>query len=519
MKKISFLMAALLVAMVGCQKEPAANDAATETAKGDVYMSFSVQLPETRSQTDTGVDDSYVSSDAGEEVGKTYENEIKKINIFLKNTDNGLTTFATNVAPMGSNGEYVATFQHNVLTKGTTYEVYIVCNDNTFVNTDGLDKAYSMTTDVVAENIASQTNGFLMTNAKITSVEVAADHDWTANMTKGTAFNLGTVEVERSVARFDYAAAKANNIYEITGNANVKIQLTHAGLINMSKEFYYFRRVAAAGVPSEQNPVTICGVETANNFVIDTDAEEKETPVTDNVLAAGLADNFIYHMNPSYTALSEITTVDTDGGWTNTSNYDYKIWRYVTENTIPNEDAQVNGISTGVVFKGILTNAEGVAITGSEALYVYNNIYYGAWSDVEAAAQSTDAPAGLKAAYEVIESKDTPTEDDYKALNFTVYRPTLEGGATTGNYEVLYYYWNRHHDNRNNQDMGPMEFAVVRNNVYKLAVTNISKFGHPENGIDPDPVDPTDPDEVAEYYFTVAVKVLPWTVRVNNIEF
>ena len=67
--------------------------------------------------------------------------------------------------------------------------------------------------------------------------------------------------------------------------------------------------------------------------------------------------------------------------------------------------------------------------------------------------------------------------------------------------------------------MGPMEFAVVRNNVYKLAVTNISKFGHPENGIDPDPVDPTDPDEVAEYYFTVAVKVLPWTVRVNNIEF
>ena len=141
MKKISFLMAALLVAMVGCQKEPAATDAATETAKGDVYMSFSVQLPETRSQTDTDVDDSYVSSDAGEEVGKTYENEIKKINIFLKNTDNGLTTFATNVAPMGSNGEYVATLKHDDMTKGTTYEVYIVCNDNTLVNTDGLDKA------------------------------------------------------------------------------------------------------------------------------------------------------------------------------------------------------------------------------------------------------------------------------------------------------------------------------------------------------------------------------------------
>ena len=65
-----------------------------------------------------------------------------------------------------------------------------------------------------------------------------------------------------------------------------------------------------------------------------------------------------------------------------------------------------------------------------------------------------------------------------------------------------------------------MEFAVVRNNVYKLAVTRIEQLGHPrvtEN--DPDPVDPDNPDEVGDVYITLSVEVLPWTVRVNNIEF
>ncbi len=44
--------------------------------------------------------------------------------------------------------------------------------------------------------------------------------------------------------------------------------------------------------------------------------------------------------------------------------------------------------------------------------------------------------------------------------------------------------------------MGDMEFGVVRNNVYKLAVTDIKKFGHaakPDD--DGDPEEPKDPDE------------------------
>ena len=65
-----------------------------------------------------------------------------------------------------------------------------------------------------------------------------------------------------------------------------------------------------------------------------------------------------------------------------------------------------------------------------------------------------------------------------------------------------------------------MEFAVVRNNVYKLAVTKINRLGHPrlsEN--DPDPENPDKPDESDDVYLKLSVQVLPWVVRVNNIEF
>ena len=68
--------------------------------------------------------------------------------------------------------------------------------------------------------------------------------------------------------------------------------------------------------------------------------------------------------------------------------------------------------------------------------------------------------------------------------------------------------------------MGPMEFAVVRNNVYKLSVVDINRLGHPrlsENG--PDPVDPGTPDEKGDIYLKLSVEVLPWVVRINDIEF
>ena len=100
----------------------------------------------------------------------------------------------------------------------------------------------------------------------------------------------------------------------------------------------------------------------------------------------------------------------------------------------------------------------------------------------------------------------------------TIYQRSKEDGEY--GYYCYYYYWNRHNDNNRDGVMGPMEFCTVRNNVYKLSVTKVSRLGHPrldEN--DPETPKPEDPDESSDVYITVDSKVIPWVVRVNEIEF
>lgn len=102
---------------------------------------------------------------------------------------------------------------------------------------------------------------------------------------------------------------------------------------------------------------------------------------------------------------------------------------------------------------------------------------------------------------------------------FTIYQGSQDPREGWG-YYCYYYYWNHHNDNLSNTVLGPMEIAVVRNNVYKLAVTRLNILGHPripEN--DPDSPTPDTPDEKGDIYLQVSVKVAPWVVRFNNIEF
>ena len=52
-----------------------------------------------------------------------------------------------------------------------------------------------------------------------------------------------------------------------------------------------------------------------------------------------------------------------------------------------------------------------------------------------------------------------------------------------------------------------MEFAIVRNNLYRILVTNVSGLGYYEL-----PVNPDTPDE-GETYLKVVINVKPWIVR------
>ena len=500
MKKINYLLAAALFIAAGCEKSPV--DQGTTDA-GNLYMQFSVKMLSTRSQTDNeGEGNSNSDATPDTEVGLAKENTISTVDIVLVGSN---TVKATNVTPVAADGStYVAKFDKKTIAAGK-YDVYIYANC-TSPETFAIDQTSDA--DVSA---MTQDNKFWMTNAY-----AAAQVDITAEALKACTtpqnpYNLGAHTVERSMARFDYKQSGAFNM-----GAGITLTLTDAALINQSKAHYMFRRVTAGSEPTATNAV-VGGAEVPTNWVVDTDWSNKVAGNFD----AQLSDPSNWH----WTSLASLTTNDNYDG-------DYKIWCYAKENTIPGIDAQKHNVSTGVVFKAELAAGEGAstevkaAMAAKKRIYVFNNVLYGAWSDVEAAAKAGTDPT-LQAAYNQaatgVAADAEPTGAAAAAAGFTGYSPK------NGKYYVYYYYWNRHNDNLDPYNMGVMEFAVVRNNVYKLAVDKISRFGHPtppdpsnpdpDPEPDPDPVDPDDPDESVNYYFNVTVKVLPWTVRINNIEF
>ena len=500
MKKINYLLAAALFIAAGCDKSPV--DQGT-TNEGNVYMQFSVKMLSTRSQTDNeGEGNSNSDATPDTEVGLAKENTISTVDIVLVGSN---TVKATNVTPVAADGStYVAKFDKKTIAAGK-YDVYIYANC-TSPETFAIDQTSDA--DVSA---MTQDNKFWMTNAY-----AAAQVDITAEALKACTtpqnpYNLGAHTVERSMARFDYKQSGAFNM-----GAGITLTLTDAALINQSKAHYMFRRVTAGSEPTATNAV-VGGAEVPTNWVVDTDWSNKVAANFDAQLSA-----------PSTWAWTSLAKLTTDDNYTG----DYKIWCYAKENTIPGIDAQKHNVSTGVVFKAQITAGDGAsdavktAMAAGERIYVFNNVLYGAWSDVEAAAKAGTDPT-LQAAYNQaatgVAADAEPTGAAAAAAGFTGYSPK------NGKYYVYYYYWNRHNDNLDPYNMGVMEFAIVRNNVYKLAVDKISRFGHPtppdpsnpdpDPEPDPDPVDPDDPDESVNYYFNVTVKVLPWTVRINNIEF
>ena len=498
MKKINYLLAAALFIAAGCEKTPVDQGNLKE---GNLYMQFSVKMLSTRSQTDnTGDSNSNANTDT--EVGLDKENKISTVDIAL--VGGGSTVVASNVTPTAANAStYVAKFDTKALVAGTTYKVYIYanCSAPSAVDVDAVSKA------TIAEMTAD--NKFWMTNAHA-ALDVTLPTDLAPYTQPNTPLSLGAHTVERSMARFDYKQAGAFDM-----GAGITLTLTDAALINQSKAHYMFRRVTADA--NTTSAITVGGAEIPTNWVVDTDWGNKVAANFDAQLEA-----------PStwdWTSLASLTTDDQYDG-------DYKIWCYAKENTIPGTTAQKHNVSTGVVFKGELTAGETAsdavktAMAAGKRIYVFNNVLYGAWKDVKAAAEAGTDPT-LQAAYNQaatgVAADAEPTGAAAAAAGFTGY------SAKDGKYYNYYYYWNRHNDNLDPYTMGIMEFAVVRNNVYKLAVDKISRFGHPtppdpsnpdpDPEPDPDPVDPDDPDESVNYYFNVTVKVLPWTVRINNIEF
>ena len=582
MKRFSYLfMAGLMtLGLWSCSDDADINAGGENEISGDVYMSFKLELPTAgRSATDNvgdngGSTNSNATPDS--EVGQESENTVKRFDVVLVVKDASKpsgykyiaqTSKTESTAQNIHTNEYTIIFQSQALEdyEGQSVIAFVFCNHPGDTNYKGIVEGTNpqcVLPNKEAFYKLSAEDGFWMSNSKIPAEVELKNLDQTS---EAAPLTLGTVEVERTVARFDFKHKEAGSIdlnsdgtndkdvyvlEETEGNPSVVVQLAQMALLNVSNQFNYVRHTdnpASAQNAYDAASVTICGVEKNTNFVVDSDFEQKVANdyLPNNFLnywdeGAGNKDvetpiHFASLWNTVSSTASNIASLATPDSWGDESNADnagYMIWKYATENTLPSVVKQIKSLSTAVIFKGYLydlTTGTGNRLLGDKA-YVLNNRLYGSWSQVGAlVATVTDTSdedlIALKAAYNAAGGAGAPepnlsTASEY---GFTVYEKDKNNTIDNPDddyWPVYYYYINKHNDNGQAEVMAPMEFAVVRNNVYKLAVTNISKYGHPGDPAgDPDPEIPSEPDESKNVYFQVSVKVVPWTVRVNNIEF
>ena len=512
-----FFLSLMAAGLFACSNEddPAVDNNSLNAEK--VYMQFKLEVPSSNSRSATDETGTPSDADPDFEVGTDSENTISNVQLVLvDNESNAIIAKSTvdkdSIDKAGKDMYIVSFKSSDLLAKAqvgskTPIKVIAYCNTTTTLKDQ-------LTLDEVCNTPENTwvTDNFWMTNANdenfndtfLPSQAELAEHN-----SSGNPYFIGGIAVERVAARFDIAK-NVTFPMQVEGKEEMKIVLTDVAMFNIKKNVNYLRRVSADG----SNPKGIEGMfgkETPSNYVVDATG--------DNLSATDVS-------QLEWKSIGAITQTD---NWTgNNGEPEYYPWRYGVENAFAASESQVENKATGIAFKGKLVpgtacsaDLKATLEAGTAPIYVFNDILYGDWTRVKNAANEgfvngTDgnkfkANPVLKAAYEAAENLKTGGKTEVeaaKAAGFKVFEPKEKV------YNVYYNYYNKHNDNENPKVSGPMEYAVVRNNVYKLKVSKISKYGSPE-------WEKPGEEEIKkdEIYFKVTVKILPWTVRVNNIEF
>lgn len=429
----------------------------------------------------------------------------------------------------GIDRKYTTTPQQVDLDDGT-YNVLVVANP-------GADwwTGQSLTLADVRNHIqttawtasGSDCSDFVMTSA--------ADATLTLNSNPESDPAKATVNVERMAARLDY---KAEASYPCTDPAypNATVEITGAALVNnLTAGSYMLKRVASTvdGVPTYLgNETPDAGVQT--NYVLDpwtavkTSANNSFTIGGEVKTAEDLYGEWFGNLSqdPNYWADYVQPGIEVSDG--------AETWQrigYTLENTTAAEEAGKR-YSTGVVFKAKF-HPQGVAnYTDGETFFAYGTKIYASmedmmagfygskfddldnitscatWGDVKQFITSTlltNDPSGYNKYLEgLAEGKDdSETVANASSLTWGNYMLNECGYSKDENGKVVldqngkvtrialqpygtrtyedatcyYTWWVRHSNDNDDTKKGIMEYAIVRNNIYKLTVNSVYSLG------------------------------------------
>lgn len=470
-----------------------------------------------------------------EGVNSTGNTPIKAV-VSFNNIGNGTDENST-----GVDRTYTTSPQQVDLENGT-YNVIVVANPGTDWWT-----GRSLTLADVRDHIqttAWTVSGSDYLNFVMTS---AADATLTLNSNPSNAPAEATVNVERMAARLDYKA-EASYTCTDPAYPGATVEITGAALVNnLTAGSYLLKRVAADvnGVPTYLgNETPDAGVQT--NYVLDpwtadkTSANNSFTIGGETKTAEDLYGEWFGNISQDpnhWAAYVQPGTEVSDGT---------EKWQrigYTLENTTAADEAGER-YSTGVVFKakfhpkGVANYQDGATFfaLGNRLFASMENMMryvYGAyfslfddkinactdWAGVKnfAASLLDNDPSGYKTFLnDQLNGKDesvTLTESDKESLkwnaymlnkcgysanlNNNAYSVTLDQNDDISTREALqpygtrtykdatcYYTWWVRHSNDNDDAKGIMEYAIVRNNIYKITVESIYSLGDPVPGED-----------------------------------
>lgn len=427
------------------------------------------------------------------------------------------------------------------------YNVLVVANpgtDNWWTETTTLGAVRDkILTEAWTGTDGNETN-FLMSSAKDATIEISE-----ANNTTATAANT-TVDVERMAARVDY---KTLNSYTCTdpNYTNATVEIEGAVLVNNLTQpgSYAMKRVAAT---TKGGTLNYLGNETLgtgglpNNWVLD--------PTTNNKATATFGVSWTDTRASYPNWWSGKATIDKP---ITKNNEQWNILGYTLENiTAPDETK--HDYNTAVVFKAKFTPADGsvARYQAGNTFFAYGSTIYASMEDMmtDFNQQTTDEmdaainncvgwedvttfarplhngdPCGYKAwLLKQVDEGDNWSDAVKASLTWTSYMRSefgysatlangiytvsidqddkktaellAEYGARTYEDATCYYtWWIRHANDGNDDTNGVMEYAIVRNNIYELDVTDIYSLG----GYIPNE---------EEHGFIVTVYVKDWTL-------
>ena len=537
---VKSVMGCMLVTALaaGCAQEDIGNDPSEGGGMSATsYVSLSFASPQ---GTPTRANPTGGETGDGQETGQDYENAITSaVAFFYQGTDQkgvnsggntpikAFVSFnnignGTDENSTGVDRKYTTSPQQVDLENGT-YNVIVVANPGTDWWT-----GRSITLADVRDYI--QTTAWTVSESGYSNFVMTSAADATLTLNSNPESDPATAEVnvERMAARLDY---KAEAPYTCTDPAysGATVEITGAALVNNLTEGSYLLKRVADDVNG--NNLSYLGDETADengvatNYVLDPWTASKNGNLYGTWFMNGSPD-------PNWWAgYVQPGTSVSDGAET---------WQrigYTLENTTA-ADAAGSDYSTGVVFKAMFY-PKGVAnYTDGETFFALGNRlfasmedmmknFYGSkfdelddlikkcetWRDVKQFITSTlltNDPSGYNKYLEgLAEGKDdTGAVSDASSLIWSNYMLNECGYSKDENGKVVldqngkvtrialkpygtrtyedatcyYTWWVRHSNDNDDTKKDIMEYAIVRNNIYKITVESIYSLGDPVPG-------------------------------------